>query len=151
MKKVNAGFSLIELVTGVVIIGILSAIAIPAYMEQMRKVRRSEAMTALETCANAMERFYTQNFTYVGAGSVNEAVGTNASGSPTICPASTTYYDIVINNTITSTSFTLHATPKVTTRQADDGYLELTETGAEVWDEGNDGYTAVVDDNWIEG
>ncbi len=141
MKKANTGFSLIELVTGVVIVGILAAIAIPAYMEQMRKVRRTDAMTALEICANAMERLYTQQFTYIGAGTVTNIDGTNAVGppDPLICPAATDYYAIVINAGVTATTFTLRATPIAGSRQDGDGFLELTESGAERWDEDNNG------------
>lgn len=154
MKKTVTGFSLIELLTSVVIVGILAAVAVPAYLEQMAKVRRSDAMSALETCANAMERFYTQNFTYIGTGTeVNVAGDVNGSGPPdaAICPSLTDYYSIVINDDSTATTYTLRATPIVGSKQDGDGYLELTSTGAEIWDEDNDGYTAGIDDNWTGG
>ena len=52
------GFTLIELMITVVILGIIVAIAYPAYTDHIRKTRRSDAHIALSTVANAQERFY---------------------------------------------------------------------------------------------
>jgi type IV pilus assembly protein PilE len=63
------GFTLIELMITVAIVGVLAMIAVPAYFDQIRKSRRSEATTALSAVQQAQERWranctsYTTNLT----------------------------------------------------------------------------------------
>jgi type IV pilus assembly protein PilA len=61
------GFTLIELLVVILIIGILAAIALPAFLGQREKAQDAEAKTAVRTSATAMKTFYTDNQTYVGA------------------------------------------------------------------------------------
>ena len=61
------GFTLIELLVVILIIGILAAIALPAFLGQRQKAQDSEAKTAVRTAATAMKTYYTDNQTYVGA------------------------------------------------------------------------------------
>lgn len=63
MKKL-AGFTLIELMITVAIVGILAAIAYPSYLDQVRQSRRADAQSALLQAANRQERFYTTQYTY---------------------------------------------------------------------------------------
>jgi type IV pilus assembly protein PilE len=58
------GFTLIELMIVVVVIGILAAIALPGYMEYVRKSRRAEAITSLNQIAQAQERWRANNVQY---------------------------------------------------------------------------------------
>ncbi|MCA3185166.1 MULTISPECIES: type IV pilin protein [unclassified Cupriavidus] len=58
------GFTLIELMITVMIIGILSAIAIPQYQQYVTKARRAEAKAGLARVQGALERYFTVNNTY---------------------------------------------------------------------------------------
>lgn len=62
--KLRAGFTLIEVLVVVAIIGILSAIAYPLYNDQVERSRRSDARGALLEIAQAQERFFTINGVY---------------------------------------------------------------------------------------
>lgn len=62
--KNNKGFTLIELMIVVAVIGILVAIAYPSFLQQVRESRRSDGHAALMTAAAMEERFFTINNQY---------------------------------------------------------------------------------------
>jgi type IV pilus assembly protein PilE len=64
MKK--NGFSLIELMIAVGIVGILAIIAIPSYTAYIKRANRTDATRTMSSIAQALERCYSQNFTYAG-------------------------------------------------------------------------------------
>ncbi len=61
------GYSLIELLVVVAIIGIIAAVAYPSYQGYMRDTYRGQAVADLKQCSLALDRFYSNGFTYVGA------------------------------------------------------------------------------------
>jgi type IV pilus assembly protein PilA len=61
------GFTLIELLVVILIIGILAAIALPAFLNQREKAQDTEAKSAVRTAQTALETFYTDHQTYDGA------------------------------------------------------------------------------------
>lgn len=123
------GFSLIEVMIVVAIVGILSAIAYPSYNSYMVKSRRTDAQRAMVEYAQSMERYFTANGRYTTtAGST----GANTCGGA--APVAVSLYAITCS-TASDTTFTITATPTTGSAQASDGNQTLTNTGAKtgVW------------------
>jgi type IV pilus assembly protein PilE len=86
-KSSSKGFSLIEVMIVLVIIGVLLLVAVPGYQDSMRKSRRADGMRDLMELVSRQERFYAQNSVYTD--DINTAGGLNfrpdnASDDPTI-------------------------------------------------------------------
>ena len=130
LRTRNRGFTLIELMVVLAIVGILVAVAYPSYQSQMVRTRRTDAEAALTGLANALERFYLANNTYIGA-----TANADGTGTPTIyatkspIDGTTKFYDLTISACAQNT-YTLRATPVAGGPQANDGNLELTSAGA---------------------
>lgn len=122
----SGGFTLIELMIVVVVIGILAAIAYPSYQEHVRKARRADAQTALLELAQFMERHYTANGKYLTA--ANAAPGLPFSAAPK--DGTTKYYDLSFSGAPTASSYTLSAVPKGAMAGDTCGTLTLSNTGA---------------------
>lgn len=76
MQKKHSGFTLIELMIVVAIIGIMAAIAYPSYTESVRKGRRAQARTALMELMQQQERFMTQRNCYIAFTTTSAGVAT---------------------------------------------------------------------------
>lgn len=111
------GFTLVEVVIVIVIVGILMAIALPGYQDSMRKGRRADAKAVLMDAANRQERFmldrsrYTENMVELGFGAEPAQSGeghylVDVEAPDPNCPLATCYI--------------LTATPVVGGAQADD-------------------------------
>ena len=63
--RYSSGFTLIEVLTVVVIVGIFAAVAYPSYLSSVRKTKRVEGKAALMQIMQQQERYYSQNNTYI--------------------------------------------------------------------------------------
>ncbi len=108
------GFTLVELLVVVAIISILTLIAFPAYQDQMRKTRRSDAKIALTTLASQQEKFLSNNGRYTATivGSPGLGYGNNLS--------SDRYYELSMNVGNPPTTFTATATARAGGAQSAD-------------------------------
>lgn len=104
------GFSLIEVVIVIAILGLLVAIAYPSYLSYVTKTRRSEAKTALLDLQQRMERFFLDRNTYTTA-----TIG-SGNASTDVLPTNLTEngrYTLQISATSnTPPSYTIQAIPQ---------------------------------------
>jgi len=122
----NKGFTLIELMVVVAIIGVIGAIAFPSYDRFMKKARRTDAMAALEIMASRQERMFVQNNAY-----------TTLLGSVGGSGTEDNYYVLSIDsadaNGFILTAAAVPGEPQATDTNTDDGdctVLKISSTGA---------------------
>lgn len=134
MKQIQQGFTLIELMVTVAIVGILAAVVYPTYQNSVVSSHRADAKSALLELTNFMERHATEFGCYMDPGADNQC-GTGDDTIPVlpfiVAPKTgTVYYDLVLFP-VDATSFTLSANPRAGSSQANDdcGSLTLTNTG----------------------
>ena len=83
--KATKGFSILELLAVVAIIGVLAAVAIPQYNDYVIRSKISEAVSALSDGRVKMEQFFQDNRTYVGGPTPSATTYfTYSSGTPTV-------------------------------------------------------------------
>jgi type IV pilus assembly protein PilE len=92
--RLRRGFTLIEVMIVVVIIALLATVALPAYLDQVRKSRRADAIARISQFQQAQERWRSNNATYGSLSDLGVAT-TTADGhyslSMTASPTATTY------------------------------------------------------------
>jgi type IV pilus assembly protein PilE len=96
-RSAAAGFTLIELMITVAIVGVLAAIAYPSYTQYVRKSNRTDATRTMMQGAQALQRCYSATYAYTGCAAATS--GTSPGG----------WYTVTV--TPTATSYTIIATP----------------------------------------
>ena len=152
MRNQNGGFTLMELLIVLAIVGLLTTLALPAYQKQVLASRRADCMAVLLGFAQAMEKFYALNFTYEGAGvgGANDGVAPAPSVYPEQCPLQgEAHYNLALKaGSVGPESYRLQALPVAAGPQADDGIMEIDHLGRRFWDKNGDGIWQDGEDNW---
>jgi type IV pilus assembly protein PilE len=105
MKRTQRGFTLIEVMITVAIVGLLTAVAVPAYTDYVVRSRLSEAFTALGGAQPAAEQFWSNRRTYAGFDSTTGFPAATANFSYTLSDATTSSYTITATGTGKMTGF----------------------------------------------
>ncbi len=123
--KGMSGFTLIELMIAVVIVGIIASIAVPSYQNYIRQSNRAVAKSILYENAQFMERFYTENNRY------DQNIAGNAVAIPMTQSPRSGAAQYTISLQVANSTFTLRAIPNAGSSMAGDacGTLTLTHTG----------------------
>ncbi len=124
----SRGFTLIELMIVVAIIGILAPIAYPSYQEYVRSAKRADAETALMELAHFMERSYTSSGRY-DKNSAGNAISLPFNQAPK--DGGTKTYDVgFAEGSPSATAYVLQAVPTGSMAADKCGTLTLSNTGA---------------------
>lgn len=118
------GFTLVEVMIVVVIVGIIASIAYPSYREHVKRGYETEAKGQMMEAAAALEGYRAKNFTYVGA------------NLPTLAPTleDNDKYNAVLALGDGNSSYTITATPSSSLMSGMDT-LELKSNGEASWDQ----------------
>lgn len=142
------GFTLIELMIVVVIVGILAAVALPSYRNHLIRAARVEAQTELLELASLQEKIFLNSNGYASsvtaayngtsAGGLGRTTGTTKDGRYSLTlktDADATVADCTTVSTMTAgdQTFMLVATPTADGSQAADGPICISESGQRLW------------------
>lgn len=129
-RRTHSGFSLVELMIVVAIIGILMTIALPGYREYVVRANRDAAKAVLIEIVSRQEQYAATNRAYATTtAALGMTVPDEVSTNYTIAIAQSSWSYAGGGISTTMSGFTASATPIAGTNQADDGTLSINQFG----------------------
>ena len=117
----SRGYTLIEILVVVALIGIIATIAYPSYQGYIRSTYQAQALADLKSCSLSLEKYYANGFTYAGA----DTAGVCTLWSPSDGPQTNKKFTISMP-TLTKTNYVIKATPN---SSADGECIQLSADG----------------------
>jgi len=130
--KPSDGFTLIELMIVVVIVGVLTLVAYPAYKDSTRKANRAEAKAYLLHAVQRQQLYFNDTRTYADSPDVLNPDPDNTDPDKPIPKRVDDNYAVTFEITTIDPppTFTITATPRDLTQQEGDGVLTINSSGA---------------------
>ena len=133
MIRKRRGFTLIELMIALAVIGILAAVAFPSYKYQVKKSRRAAAQAQMMDIANREQQYLLANRSYAAQNDSSSATTFESSTGYSLPSEVSTDYTYKVEIASSPATFTITFTPKSTSPLNGDGYLTLDSNGTKKW------------------
>jgi type IV pilus assembly protein PilE len=130
-KGRQSGFTLIELMITVAVIGILAAIAVPSYAQYTIRSSRQAVQSELVVMASMQEKIYLNSNAF--ASSVTTAYNGSSTGGLGVPNGRSRDGKYTFSVTVASATYTLTATPVVGSSQSADGALTINAAENRTW------------------
>lgn len=127
------GFTLIELMIVVAIIGILATIALPSYRKSVIRSSRAAAQAELLQLASLQEKIYLNSNAYTSKLTDPYDGTTNGGLGKTTGKTDDGKYEIILETKNSGQSFTITARPVQGLSQENDGEISINEAGVRLW------------------
>lgn len=134
------GFTLLEIMIVIAIIGVLAAIAIPSYQEYVIKVKRGEMKTSMMSISQSLQRYLVANKNFANRANsqqFNRQFGQLTSAGGENYPQSgQALYTVTLQFNANNRDWVLTATPIANTSQDRNGHIMLNSQGHKCWTKG---------------